>query len=93
MNDILEFKKTRPNIQYRHLIIPTGPVANGLNMINFNPSNTKPMIELGKKDAASAIAMGEGVSFKHFEKYMSLSEVEKEKVSLNEYFSTFYKSA
>ena len=62
-------------------------------MINFSNSVTKPMLELGKKDGANAIAMGEGVSFELFEKYMSLSEVEKEKVSLNEYFSTFYTSA
>ena len=74
MNDIFEFKKTRPNIQYRYLMIPTGPVANGLNMINFNPSNTKPMLELGKKDAANAIALGEGVSFDIFEEYMNLRE-------------------
>jgi len=73
MNDILEFKKTRPNIQYRYMIIPTGALANGLDLINFNPTTIKPMIELGKKDAATAMAMGEGVSFELFEKYMSLS--------------------
>ena len=63
MNDILEFKKTRPNIKYRYLIIPTGPLANGLDLINFNPSNLVPMIESGKKDAANAIALGEGTIF------------------------------
>ena len=43
--------------------MPTAPTAGGLNMLNFNPSNTKPMIELGKQDAANAIKMGEGKTF------------------------------
>lgn len=51
---------------------PTGPMPGGLGMLNFNPSNTKPMIELGKKDAANAIVMGEGKGFELLETYMSL---------------------
>ena len=46
----------------------------GLSMLNFNPSNTKPMIELGKKDAASAISMGVGKGFELLEKYRSLDQ-------------------
>ncbi|CDW71375.1 patatin-like phospholipase family protein [Stylonychia lemnae] len=93
MNDILEFKKTRPNVQYRYLTLPTGPVANGLNMINFNPSNTVPMIELGKKDAANAIKLGEGKGFELFEQYMKLSPQEQDQLSINEYFAMHYEKA
>ena len=90
MNDVWEFKRTRPNINYRYLIIPTAPVANGLDMLRFDHSITVPMIELGKKDAANAVAFGEGVSFELFEQYMNLSKEEKKNISLNEYFSKFY---
>ena len=46
----------------------------GLAMLNFNPSNTKPMVEMGKKDAANAIAMGVGKGFELLENYKSLDE-------------------
>ena len=50
MNDIVEFQRSRPNIKYRYLIMPSGKVASGIGEINFEQSNVQPMIELGKKD-------------------------------------------
>ena len=72
MNDVVEFKRSRPSIQYRYLVMPSGKVASGFNMINFNPSNTKPMIELGKKDAAKILTLGEGFMFGMLENYHEL---------------------
>jgi len=34
-NDVLEFKRSRPDIQYRYLVMPSGKVASGLRMILF----------------------------------------------------------
>lgn len=92
MNDILEFKKTRPNVQYRYLMIPTGKVASGLDMINFNPSNTQPMIELGKKDAANAIKLGEGRAFELLETYMDFEDHVKANLTFNEYVAQYTNS-
>lgn len=85
INDVLEFKKARPNVQYRYLVMPSQPISGGLDMLNFNPSNTKPMIELGKTDAANAINLGAGHAFKAMEEYAALAEHTKQQVTLNEF--------
>jgi len=64
-------------------MMPSAPIASGLDMLNFNPSNTKPMIELGEKDAASAINLGSGKSFDLLETYMGLHEKVRESMSFN----------
>ena len=68
------------------MIVPTGPVASGLGMINFNPEVTKPMIELGKKDAADALKLTEGRGFELLEKYMEMDHEFKETVAFHEYY-------
>ena len=35
MNNIVEFKRSRPNIQYRYLIVPSGPVTSGFDELQF----------------------------------------------------------
>jgi predicted patatin/cPLA2 family phospholipase len=84
-NDILEFKRSRPNVQYRYLIMPSAPTAEGLDMLNFNPSNTLPMFDLGSKDAAAALKKLEGRDFELLEKYMSLPQELQDQVTIHEY--------
>ena len=67
--------------------MPSAPIAGGLDMLNFNPSNTKPMIELGKQDAANAVKLGEGKSFQLLETYMNLDDQVKENMTFNEYLA------
>ena len=52
--------------------MPSGKVASGIKMIDFNPSNTKPMIELGKKGAAMIAGLGEGFMFNLLDSYYEL---------------------
>ncbi len=61
--------------------MPSGKVASGIRMIDFNPSNTKPMIELGKSDAAKLLKLGEGFMFRMLETYFTLDEDHREKLS------------
>ena len=51
--------------------MPSGKVASGLRMIDFNPKNTQPMIDLGKKDAANTMELGEGMMFDLLENYVN----------------------
>lgn len=92
INDVLEFKKTRPNVQYRYLVMPSKPIGGGLDMLNFSPANTKPLIELGKADAANAINLGNGESFKLLERYNFFTEETKATLSFNEYLAQHYKN-
>ncbi len=35
MNNIVEFKRSRPDVQYRYLIVPSGKVPNSLGQLQF----------------------------------------------------------
>ncbi len=67
--------------------MPSGKVASGFKMIDFNPSNTKPMIELGKKDAAKIVSLGDGFMFNQLEAYFNLDESERESLSFPSFVS------
>lgn len=67
--------------------MPSGKVASGLRMIDFNPSNTTPMVTLGKKDAAKLLGLGEGFMFRMLDSYFELSDIHRKKVSFQEFVS------
>lgn len=50
VNDIIEFKKGEPHIQYRYLSYPEKPLSIGIHALNFDSSFTQPLIEQGIKD-------------------------------------------
>lgn len=51
-SDVNVFYHAYPNVNFRHLFAPTGKMAGGLDMLNFdNATNTWPMQELGRSDA------------------------------------------
>jgi hypothetical protein len=43
--------------------MPSTPLPDGLHLLNFNPSATQFMIDLGKADAKKHVEMGEGYMF------------------------------
>lgn len=64
MGDIQEFMNAHPTVNYRHYVQPSGKVAGGMDMLNFdNSTNTWPMQMLGRKDGKAAVEMGEGIAF------------------------------
>jgi hypothetical protein len=64
LNDILEFKRARPKVNYRYIVIPSETLASGLNEMKFDNATLFPMVEIGKKDAQNVISMGEGAVIK-----------------------------
>ena len=65
--------------------MPSGKVASGIKMIDFNPANTKPMIELGKKDAAKIAGLGEGFMFKMLDSYYEIDADTRAKFSFKDF--------
>lgn len=63
LDDIIEFMKTQPTVNYRYLAVPSEKLEPSYDEIIFTPNNIPPMIEQGKADAELIIAMGEGTSF------------------------------
>ncbi len=44
IDDVTEFKRTRPNIQYRYFFSPSKPLASGLDLLKFDQEHIQPMI-------------------------------------------------
>lgn len=64
MADVNVFYHAYPNVNFRHLFAPSGPVADGLDMLNFdNKTNTWPMQALGRSDSQSILELPEGTIF------------------------------
>lgn len=43
--------------------MPSKPLPGGLALLNFDPSATGPMMDLGKQDGLNVIKLGEGAMF------------------------------
>ena len=55
-----------PEINFRYAIGPSQTLPNSLVPLDFDPANINFMINLGIKDAITAIKKGEGVSFSEY---------------------------
>ena len=50
-----------PEVNFRYYVSPSGKTPGGLNMLNAdNKTITWPLQEMGRKDGANAVALGEG---------------------------------
>jgi hypothetical protein len=63
LNDIIEFKKAHPQINYRYLVIPDHTVLSPFKELFVNEKQTRELIERGKIDMMKAIALGPGKSW------------------------------
>jgi prepilin-type processing-associated H-X9-DG protein len=71
VSDIVKFMDSTPKVNFRYLFKPTSDlVTNTLYMLDFNPSNEDPMIDLGKKDAEDTIKKGPGYYFEELRRHM-----------------------
>lgn len=66
LNDVAEFIRANPDIQYRYFVRPSKTPLESYNILNFSPENSKRAIDLGVKDAQATIDMGPGKSFARF---------------------------
>ena len=86
LDDVLEFQKTEPLVNYRYLVIPSIALNSGIKELDFSPEATTPMVELGKQDAQNIINLGKGKSFS------LLSEWKSEKVENKHAFGKYLHS-
>lgn len=63
IDDIAEFMRTRPNVQYRFMATASKPLASGMQELEIDPKIIEPMIELGFADGKDIIAKGPGYYF------------------------------
>jgi len=73
MNDVVEFMRAYPNINFRYLIFPHkgAPMSSGANSLQFTPEVIGPMVEAGKQDGKRAVERGEGKGFELLKKWHS----------------------
>jgi len=50
-NDILEFKRAYPEVNFRYYFAPSGEVVSGMQELNFDNSTTYFMQTMGREDA------------------------------------------
>jgi hypothetical protein len=62
-DDMLEFMKANPLVNYRYYFQPTEVLLPSSQMISFKPENSIKFIETAKKEAADVINLGPGVAF------------------------------
>jgi len=77
LDDVLEFQKTEPLVNYRYLVIPSIPLKAGLAELDFSPEATTPMVELGKQDAQNIVSLGKGKAFSLLSEWSSKAVEEK----------------
>ena len=79
MGDISTFVEAYPDINFRHYIQPSTPLASGLSMLDFsNNTNTWPMQAIGRTDGANAVAQGEGFMFAKMKEWNHSPELQAE---------------
>ena len=70
LENVITTMLAHPNVNYRYILEPSGHYAHLWNLLNFSNNNTWPMQENGRADAKTAIAAGEGESFKKFKEWI-----------------------
>lgn len=88
LNDIVEFQKTMPNVNYRFLIVPSKSLGSIKTEISFNNATTAPMMKQGQEDAAMIMGLGKKTSFDLLNQWSSDPKI-KEK---HKHFSDFLHS-
>jgi len=86
MNDVLEFKQTRPNVNYRYLFIPSEPLTSGFDELVFDNSTIFPMTQIGIHDALKALNLEEGIGFEMLEEWSTNPELKKQHPRFENYF-------
>lgn len=69
MDDLLEFKRAFPNVNFRYYVQPSKPLPSLKILDVHNSTSTYPMQMQGRADGANAIKIGEGTLFKMFDEW------------------------
>ena len=85
LQNLYEFQKAYPHINYRYFFQASQPLTSGLQEMEFTPEVLGPMIEIGKKDAEAAVKQGEGKSFARFNEWFTQKSMMKNVSNLESY--------
>lgn len=72
--DIVEFMRTKPDIQYRYFAAPSANLTSGEAELINTPEILEPMIAMGIKDGKKIIEMGEGYYFEQLKKFAAMKD-------------------
>lgn len=91
MGDIVEFKQAFPNVNYRHFVMPSSPLASGMGILNFdNSTSTWPMQQTGRNDGEAAQTMGEGRVFSFMDEWVESPEIKAKYPQVGDYVHEKY---
>jgi len=88
LSDIVEFKRTKPSVQYRYFFAPSKPLTSGLEVMSFDPDVTGPMVKIGQDDAERVIKAGKGALFEKLEEWHTQKLLNKNFKHYHEYISS-----
>ena len=92
-SDILEFKEAFPKVNFRYFVEPTGPLANGFDILHVdNKTVTWPMQLQGRKDGARVVEAGEGYMFERMDEWSNSSDLKQDFPNLSDYLTSLYRN-
>ena len=71
MRNVYEVQMAYPKVNYRYFFQASAPLSSGTQSMEFTPEVLGPMIEIGKKDAATVVGLGEGTTFRRQREWMN----------------------
>lgn len=78
MNWITHGHANFPDVHFRYLVHPSGPISKEWIPVGFKPEEIRKMIEQGRKDAKKAIGLGEGAMFTHMTNFWNKASEDPE---------------
>jgi hypothetical protein len=86
VSDIFDFKQAYPNINFRHYITPSEPLAGALGILDFNNATmTWPMQMTGRLDGENALKDGDGFMFKKLDEWKEDYLIQKKFPKIGDY--------
>lgn len=70
MRNVYETQLAYPKVNYRYFFQASAPLTSGIEELAFGPEVLGPMVELGKKDAATVVGLGEGALFEKLSQWV-----------------------
>ena len=85
-NDVVEFKRAYPKVNFRYLVQPSEIMQFGLETIDFaNSTHTWAIQLLGRIDGQMAVSLGEGFFFDVLDEWIELSQNSVDVPNVGEY--------
>jgi len=79
LDDINEFRRAYPKVNFRHYVAPSKDIGSGLAILNFdNATNTWPIQQQGRADGAAAVKLEDGFYFKKMDEWNASKDLQKQ---------------